>query len=108
KLPAEDRIIDKAATSGGTGSLIAHAFRLSVRHDGGDEASSRFTGRSRWVYQELRDRKVALFIDKLPEGLWEIRYELRAEVPGEFHALPVLGHAMYVPEIRCNGEEQRV
>ena len=26
-----------------------------------------FTGRSRWVYQELRDRKVALFVDKLPE-----------------------------------------
>ena len=76
--------------------------------DGGDDASSHFTERTRWVYQELRDRKVALFIDKLPEGLWEIRYELRAEVPGEFHALPVLGHAMYVPEIRCNGEEQRV
>jgi hypothetical protein len=67
-----------------------------------------FTGRSRWVYQELRDRKVALFIDKLPEGVWELRYEMRAEVPGEFHALPVLGHAMYVPEIRCNGDETRV
>ena len=51
---------------------------------------------------------MALFIDKLAEGVWEIRYELRAEVPGEFHALPVLGHTMYVPEIRCNGEEQRV
>ena len=108
KPPTDERVIDKAATSRGTGSLIAHGFPLSVGHDGGDEASSRFTGRSRWVYQELRDRKVALFIDKLPEGLWEIRYELRAEVPGEFHALPVLGHAMYVPEIRCNGEEQRV
>ena len=24
-----------------------------------------FTGRTRWVYQELRDRKVALFIDHL-------------------------------------------
>lgn len=67
-----------------------------------------FTGRSRWVHQELRDRKVALFIDKLPEGVWEIRYDLRAEVPGEFHALPVVGHAMYVPEIRCNGAEIRV
>ncbi len=64
-----------------------------------------FTGRQRWVYQELRDRKVALFLDKLPEGVWEIRYDLRAEVPGQFHALPVLGHAMYVPEIRCNGAE---
>ncbi len=69
---------------------------------------SDFTGRQRWVYQELRDRKVALFIDKLPEGVWEIRYDLRAEVPGQFHALPVVGHAMYVPEIRCNGAEVRV
>ena len=64
-----------------------------------------FTGRGRWVYQELRDRKVALFIDKLPEGIWQISYEMRAEVPGAFHALPVLGHAMYVPEIRTNGSE---
>jgi hypothetical protein len=30
-------------------------------------------GRRRGVYQELRDRKVALFIDNLPEGVWEIR-----------------------------------
>jgi hypothetical protein len=69
---------------------------------------SDYTNRSRWVYQELRDRKVALFIDKLPEGVWEIRYELRAETPGRFHALPVIGHAMYVPEIRCNGAEARI
>jgi uncharacterized protein YfaS (alpha-2-macroglobulin family) len=67
-----------------------------------------FTGRERWVYQELRDRKVALFIDKLPEGIWQLSYEMRAEVPGEFHALPVLGHAMYVPEIRTNGAETRL
>ena len=67
-----------------------------------------YTGRTRWVYQELRDRKVAMFIDKLPQGVWELRYELRAEVPGDFHALPVLGHAMYIPEIRANGAEIRL
>jgi uncharacterized protein YfaS (alpha-2-macroglobulin family) len=67
-----------------------------------------FTGRSRWVYQELRDRKVALFIDRLPEGIWQLTYEMRAEAPGAFHALPVLGHAMYVPEIRTNGAETRI
>ncbi|MBL6764909.1 MAG: alpha-2-macroglobulin [Verrucomicrobiae bacterium] len=67
-----------------------------------------FTGRSRWVYRELRDRKVALFIDKLPQGVWQIRYDLRAEAPGRFHALPVLGQAMYVPEIRCNSAEIRL
>ena len=73
---------------------------------GSDESD--FTGRTRWVYQELRDRKVALFIDKLPQGVWQIRYEMRAEVPGRFHALPVVGKAMYVPEIRCNGAESRI
>jgi alpha-2-macroglobulin len=67
-----------------------------------------YTGRQQWIYQELRDRKVALFIDHLPEGVWEIRYEFRAETPGAFHALPVLGHAMYVPEIRTNSREARI
>lgn len=67
-----------------------------------------FTGRARWVYQELRDRKVALFVDHLPEGIWQVSYEMRAEAPGAFHALPVLGHAMYVPEIRTNGAETRL
>lgn len=63
------------------------------------------TGRTRYVHQELRDRKVALFLDRLPQGVWEIRYEMRAEVPGTFRALPVIGQAMYVPEIRGNGAE---
>lgn len=72
------------------------------------EITSDYTGQSRWVYQELRDRKTALFIDKLPQGIWEIRYDMRAEVPGKFHALPLMGYAMYVPEIRANGEEVRI
>ncbi|MFH1777211.1 MAG: alpha-2-macroglobulin family protein [Candidatus Omnitrophota bacterium] len=72
------------------------------------QEDTEYTGRTRWVYQELRDRKTALFIDKLPEGVWEIRYELRAEVPGRFHVLPITGYAMYVPEIRANGQEIRV
>ena len=72
------------------------------------KADGGFTGRARWVYQELRDRKVALFIDHLPEGVWQLNYEMRAEAPGAFHALPVLGQAMYVPEIRTNGAETRV
>ena len=67
-----------------------------------------FTRRARYVHQELRDRKVASFVDKLPQGIWEIRYQMRAETPGRFHALPVTGHAMYVPEIRANGAETHV
>lgn len=82
--------------------------KLLIPGSAASEDESDFTGRQRWVYQELRDRKVALFLSQLPEGVWQIRYDLRAEVPGEFHALPVMGHAMYVPEIRCNGAEVKV
>ncbi|MFP5247396.1 MAG: alpha-2-macroglobulin, partial [Thermoanaerobaculia bacterium] len=66
------------------------------------------TERQAWVHQELRDRKVATFIDHLGQGTWELRYTLRAETPGNFHALPVIGQAMYVPEVRGNGAEVRV
>ena len=66
------------------------------------------TGRTEWLYQELRDRKVAIFASRLPQGVWEIRYTLRAEVPGSFHALPLMGQAMYVPEIRANSDEVRI
>ena len=66
------------------------------------------TGHMRWVHRELRDRKVALFADQLSQGTWEIQYTLRAEVPGSFHALPLIGQAMYVPEVRGNSDEVRV
>jgi uncharacterized protein YfaS (alpha-2-macroglobulin family) len=73
---------------------------LRARRRGGSD--------ERPVYAELRDRKLALFIDQLPEGTWEIKYELRAQTPGAFHALPLIGQAMYVPEIRANGAEVRL
>jgi len=66
------------------------------------------TGRTQVVYQELRDRHVALFVEQLPQGVWQMEYELRAETPGQFAALPTLGHAMYVPEIRANSAELHV
>lgn len=90
-------------------SEVAYRFgngAPSVAPDPDDGAL--YTGRQRGVHQELRDRKVAFFVDRLPQGVWELRYVLRAEAPGRFHALPVLGEAMYVPEIRCNGAELRV
>ncbi len=62
----------------------------------------------RFVYQELRDRKIALFADRLGQGRWRIRYEMRAETPGIFHALPVTVEAMYVPELRANGAESEL
>ncbi|KAF0179497.1 MAG: Large extracellular alpha-helical protein [Limisphaerales bacterium] len=112
---AEAAVAEIAAAAPAVGAAIAPAMRLAAARPIGflpprpiGIGEPDFTGRTRWVYQELRDRKVALFLDKLPEGVWQLRYDMRAEVPGQFHALPVLGHAMYVPEIRCNGAELRV
>jgi hypothetical protein len=104
--------VGAAAPRGARNALVASRAKqpavLPPVNPGSSVDESNFTGRSRWVYQELRDRKVALFLDKLPEGVWEIRTDFRAEAPGNFHALPALGYAMYVPEIRCNGGELRI
>ena len=84
-------------------------FEATALQSGGDlRARNLKTNAQAFVYQELRDRTVASFIGRLDQGLWELRYELRAETPGTFHALPLLGQAMYVPEIRANGDEVRV
>jgi len=104
------------------GSLYARQLRSDAIHervdlrpgdgdhplDLGLRDASEYTGKQQYVYRELRDRKVALFIDHLPEGYWEIRYTLRAETPGYFHALPLIGQAMYVPEVRSNSAEVRL
>jgi uncharacterized protein YfaS (alpha-2-macroglobulin family) len=58
------------------------------------------------TYMELRDEKVVFFAGELAQGEHLLRYRLRAEVPGVFHALPTLLHAMYVPELRANSDEQ--
>jgi uncharacterized protein YfaS (alpha-2-macroglobulin family) len=57
---------------------------------------------------ELRDDKVAFFVDRLPQGRQVLRYQVRAEVPGTFHALPTNGYAMYAPEVRAISDEMRV
>ena len=54
---------------------------------------------------ELRDEKVVFFVGTLAQGEHLLRYRLRAEVPGAFHALPTRLFAMYVPELKANGEE---
>ena len=66
------------------------------------------SGEKTWLYQEFRDQKAAFFLTQLKQGKHKIVYELRAEVPGEFHGMPNQVHAMYVPEIRANSAEMRL
>ena len=57
---------------------------------------------------ELRDEKVVFFIGLLEQGEHVLRYKLRAETPGAFHALPTAGWAMYAPEVRAISDEMRL
>ena len=75
---------------------------ITLDHEGKE------TDERTYVYQEFRDQKVAFFISSLKQGRHLLRYELRAEIPGAFHAMPDQAHAMYVPEIRANSDEMRI
>jgi len=57
---------------------------------------------------ELRDEKVVFFIGLLEQGEHVLRYKLRAETPGHFHALPARGFAMYAPEVKAISDEMRL
>jgi len=54
---------------------------------------------------EMRDEKVVLFVANIDQGEHLLRYRLRAEVPGIFHALPTKFYAIYVPELKANSNE---
>ncbi len=60
------------------------------------------------AHVELRSDRVAFFISQLPAGTTKLSYELRAEVPGRFHALPARVEAMYAPELRATSDEMRL
>ena len=66
-----------------------------------DQFTRRILGSS-GAYCEFRRGHIAVFADRLEQGIWEFRYRLRATVPGRFAALPAIGEAMYVPKIRAN------
>ena len=58
-----------------------------------------------YTFMELRDEKVVFFMNSIEQGKHLLRYRLRAEIPGVFHALPSIVYGMYVPELRANSDE---
>jgi uncharacterized protein YfaS (alpha-2-macroglobulin family) len=60
------------------------------------------------AYMEPRDQTVDFFIRALPRGTHTLRYQLRAEVPGIYKALPATAEAMYAPELRGNSEDLKL
>jgi alpha-2-macroglobulin len=58
-----------------------------------------------WANMELRDEKVVFFVRNISRGDHLMRYRLRAEIPGVFHALPTIVQGVYVPDLRGNAAE---
>lgn len=73
-----------------------------------DALSGYISGGSVSAYMEPRDQTVDFFIRALPRGTHTLRYQLRAEAPGSYKALPAEASAMYAPELRGNSEDIRL
>lgn len=72
------------------------------------ESLSGYVGGRISAYMEPRDKTVDFFIRELPRGKNQVSYQLRAEAPGRYHALPAKAEAMYAPELRANSDEIRL
>jgi uncharacterized protein YfaS (alpha-2-macroglobulin family) len=70
-----------------------------------DALSGYISGSTLSAYMEPRDQSVDFFIRSLPRGTHTLRYQLRAETPGTFKALPATAEAMYAPELRANSAD---
>lgn len=60
------------------------------------------------AYVEFRDERVAFFMRSLARGKHSVSYRLRAEIPGQFSALPARASAMYAPELKANSDEMKL
>jgi uncharacterized protein YfaS (alpha-2-macroglobulin family) len=69
---------------------------------------SGYNGNELGAYVEFRDERVVFFVYRLMRGKHSVSYCLRAEIPGEFSALPTVIQAMYAPELKGNSDENKV
>jgi hypothetical protein len=60
------------------------------------------------AYVEFRDERVCFFVRQLSRGKHSMSYRVRAEIPGQFSALPTRASAMYAPEIKANSDEMKL
>lgn len=72
------------------------------------DQTSGYTGNALGAYVEVRDNRVMLYVRNLARGKHSVSYRVRAEVPGEFSAMPTKVFGMYAPELKANSNESRV
>ena len=72
------------------------------------EVRSGYNSNPLGAYVEFRDERVAFFVRQLMRGKHSISYRLRAEIPGQFSALPTRASGVYAPELKANSDEIKV
>lgn len=65
-----------------------------------------------WTHREFRDEKAVFFITRYywyyGDSQRVIKYRLRAEIPGDYEALPCIATSMYFPEVYANTKSDSV
>lgn len=72
------------------------------------EARSGYNGNAIGAYVEYKNEKVVMFAQHLGHGKYSVSYKVRAEIPGNFSALPTKVYAMYAPELKGNSDENKI
>ncbi|MDD5067480.1 MAG: alpha-2-macroglobulin family protein [bacterium] len=72
----------------------------------GCEIVDRESVKNWWTHNEFRDEKAVFFITHYywyrEDTSRVIKYRLRAEIPGDYEALPCIASSMYFPEVYAN------
>ena len=50
-------------------------------------------------HEELRGERAVFYARRLSAGTYQVRYFLRAAIPGEYRVLPATASEMYFPEV---------
>lgn len=72
------------------------------------DVRSGYNGNDMHAYVEFRDERVVFFVNRLARGKHSVSYRVRAEIPGQFSALPTRAFAMYAPELKANSDEIKI
>ncbi len=88
--------------------LIEDPFPMGCEVSERDDASEVTDWNYWWSSVDVRDDRIAFFARTLSKGEHVIEYNLRAQTPGTYSALPTLLQAMYAPEAKGYAPEANI
>lgn len=70
-------------------------------HSGSRFSMTNEDGRQIPAIAEVKDHEIVFYIPELPEGRWQLRYQVRAAFAGKFHGPAAIVHPAYSPDRRA-------